>query len=362
MDDRATALVQQFYNDELRDHLAYTALAKSEGDLRLRDVLLRSAGMELRHSTFWRRHLESRQAPVPATPALRLRLFALRLLRRLVNPVLLIAMLEVGEAGAVKKYFRCLKTLDLSEGEQAALRQVIVEEIEHEVAFRRESQRLGLEHVRDFVLGMNDGLIEVLGVVAGLSAVYPKAPVLVAVSGLIVGVAGALSMAIGAFVAVRSQRQVADGTRERMEVLFEVAPERAVDEYRNRLIESGVPEETARDIATEVGVNREAIAKLLLAGSRENELRSALLTGAAYLVGAFFPLLPYFLTTNAWTALGVSAGLSALALATVAAAISAFSGISLRGKVFEMVTAATLAAALSYGFGRVLQIATGITA
>ena len=240
MDARAAADVQRFYLDEMSDHVAYTALAAGERNPHLREVLSRSAEMEVRHASFWQLYLKTRGAVVPSVPKPRWRLTVLRFLQRLINPVMLVAALEVGESRSLRTYFNCLTRLGLDETEQQALRRIILEEIQHEVTFRRESQRLGLEHVRDFVLGMNDGLIEVLGVVTGLSAVYTSAPMLVA-SGLVVGVAGALSMAIGAFVAVRSQRQVNGGTRERMEVLFEVAPERAVDEYRDRLVDWACP-------------------------------------------------------------------------------------------------------------------------
>jgi len=42
---------------------------------------------------------------------------------------------------------------------------------------------------------------------------------LVTVSGLVVGVAGALSMGIGAFISVRSLRQINESTHARMEIL-----------------------------------------------------------------------------------------------------------------------------------------------
>ena len=93
----------------------------------------------------------------------------------------------------------------------------------------------------------------------------------------------------------------------------------------------------------------------------ENEFRSGLLTGLAYLLGAFFPLVPYFFASNAVVALAMSLALAGFALATVAAAISMFSGISLRAKALEMIIAAFAAAAVSFGFGKLLQVFTGVT-
>ena len=114
-------------------------------------------------------------------------------------------MLELGETGAYKRYHRFLQDAPLKGEEKARLRKIILDELEHEKTFRQESTGTWATHVRDFVLGMNDGLVEILGAVTGLSAVYVGRPLIVGVSGLIVGIAGALSMAIGAFVSVRSQ-------------------------------------------------------------------------------------------------------------------------------------------------------------
>lgn len=355
MDMSNIRLVRSFYVDEITDHAAYETLASKEQNKRLRDILAKAAGIEMRHAAFWRAYLEKHGAEVPLLRPKRLRLLLLRSLQRLVNPVLLVAALELGESRALKAYHACLASLDLDDKEKAALKQIIVDEIEHELTFRGESTKLGLGSVRDFVLGMNDGLVEVLGVVTGLSALYAASPAVVATSGLIVGVAGALSMGIGAFISVRSERQVSAGRRERAEVLFDVAPERAVGEYRDKLIGSGLPEEIAASVATHLGENKEALARLLLHEDRTNELRSGLLTALAYLGGAFPPLVPYFFASNSLYALAVSVPVAALALAVVAGVISLFSGISVGKKALEMIVASSAAAALSFAFGKVLQ-------
>lgn len=353
-------LAQEFYRDELRDHATYTALASRERNPQLRETLDRIAGMELKHSGFWRRLLESRGVPAPsyAPGALRLRL--VRFFQRFLNAAFLVSVLELGESSAFAKYLDCLRTAKLDERERAELRTIVLDEIEHEITFRDQSRRLGLGNVRDYVLGMIDGLVEILGAVTGLSAVYAGNPLVVGVSGLVVGVAGAMSMGIGAYISVRSQRQVNEGLRERMEILFDVAPQRAVSEYQERLAESGVPDETAQEIARRVGANREAIARLLLPEATENELRSGLYTGFAYLAGVAFPVLPYFFAGSALHALGFSVLLAGLALAAAAAIVSVLSGISLRRKVVEMLVAGFSAAGIAYLFGSAMHALTGI--
>lgn len=353
-------LAQEFYRDELRDHATYTALAGNERNPQLRETLARIAGMELKHSGFWQRLLESRGVPAPsyAPGALRLRL--VRFFQRFLNSAFLVSILELGESSAFAKYLDCLHSAKIDERERTELRAIVLDEIEHEITFRDESRQLGLGNVRDYVLGMNDGLVEILGAVTGLSAVYAGNPLIVGVSGLVVGVAGAMSMGIGAYVSVRSQRQVNESLRERMEILFDVAPQRAVSEYQDRLAESGVPNDTAHEIARRVGANRDAIARLLLPEATENELRSGLFTGFAYLAGVAFPVVPYFFAGSAIHALGFSVLFAGLALAASAAVVSVLSGISLRQKVLEMLVAGFSAAGIAYLFGWAMRALTGI--
>jgi VIT1/CCC1 family predicted Fe2+/Mn2+ transporter len=359
-DPALLALAEDFYRDEMRDHATYLTLAGRERDARLRELLGRVASMELNHAGFWKTFLEARGAPVPAVRLSRTRLWLLEVLQRLINPKLLVSALELGETSAYQNYFRCLKSASLDEPERARLRAIILDELEHELTFRKEAQRLGGQHVRDYVLGMNDGLVEILGAVTGLSAIYTGDPLIVAVSGLVVGIAGALSMGIGAYISVRSQRQVNEGKRARMEVLFDVAPHRAVEEYRERLAESGLPADLAGDIAQRMGSNREALARLLLEESEENELRSGLFTGLAYLLGVAFPVLPYFLASNSLTALFASVGFAGFALAASATVVSVLSGIPLKQKITEMLIAGFSAAAIAYGFGKLVQNLFGI--
>lgn len=353
-------LAQDFYQDEIKDHDTYNALAERERNPELRAVLKRIAGIELTHSKFWHGLLERRSAAVPQARVGGMRLAVLRALQRFISSAFLVSALELGESGAFQKYLQCLRHADLSERERDQLRAIVLDEIEHEMTFRRESSKLGMSNVRDYVLGMNDGLVEILGVVTGLSAVYAGNPLVVGLSGVVVGVAGAMSMGIGAFVSVRSQRQVNQALRERMEILFHVAPQRAVTEYQDRLAESGVPDDTAAEVAQRVGANRDAIARLVMPETTENELRSGLFTGLAYLLGVVFPVLPYFIAGSSLSALIGSVALAGVALALTATTVSVLSGISLRTKVTEMIVAAFSAATIAYLFGWALRATTGI--
>jgi VIT1/CCC1 family predicted Fe2+/Mn2+ transporter len=167
-------------------------------------------------------------------------------------------------------------------------------------------------------------------------------------------------MGIGSFISVRSQRQVNEGTKRRMELLFRVSEERAKGELLDRLVSSGIPDDIAGDVAEKIGERREAVTNLLIEETQEQEWRSALYTGAAYTVGVFFPVVPYFFSGSSLMALPFSITFAGAALSVVATMVSVISGIQIRQKILEMVATGLGAAALSYLIGHLIQNIFGI--
>ncbi|HHJ63386.1 MAG TPA: rubrerythrin family protein [Aquifex aeolicus] len=313
-----------FYVGEVRDYLLYSKLAERFRNSDVGAVLEETARTEREHALFWEEFLRRRgvEPPSPGGPPL------LHLLLGRLLGIYLIPLLEMGETGAYTRYYRFLKEKgeELSEEEKEKLRSIILEELSHEDFFRRKVEALGLANVRDLVLGTNDGLVELLGVVVGLSAVYRDRPELVGISGVVVGLAGAISMGAGAFISVRSQRQVNEAVREK---------ERILSDLRGAPFTEGVAPE-------------------------ENEIRSALLTGFAYLLGVVFPVSPFFLTDSSPVALLLSISLALVVLSGVGALVALASGLPFRRKITEMVAVAGFAAGVSYLLGALVRSLFGL--
>jgi VIT1/CCC1 family predicted Fe2+/Mn2+ transporter len=102
--------------------------------------------------------------------------------------------------------------------------------------------------LRAAVLGANDGTISVASLVVGVAAsgAAPGSILLTGVAGL---VAGAMSMAAGEYVSVRSQADTegADLARERREL--ESEPERELEELTSIYVSRGLDEQLARRVA-----------------------------------------------------------------------------------------------------------------
>ncbi len=353
-------IVKGFYIDEITDYITYSAIGENVKDKDLKETLKKIANMEKSHSEFWKEFLLKRGYDIPDVKVSPFKTGLLKFIAKFINPILVISFLELGEANAYEKYYEFLKKAHLSKEEEERLKQIILDEIEHETVFAKKTEQSGLSNIRDFVLGMNDGLVEILGVVTGLSAVYINEPFIVAISGLIVGIAGALSMGIGAFISVRSQRQVNEAIREKLKVIFDIAPERALEELKEKLKETGIPEKVALEISKKLSSNKEAVKKLLIKETEENEFLSGIFTGFAYIFGVLFPVIPYFIAPSSLVALPFSILFAALALAVVATVISVLSGINIKRKIFEMVFSAFFAAGVSYLFGSLMQNLFGI--
>ena len=350
---------KEFYINEINDYQFYKLLAEKVKNEELKKNLLRISEMEKRHAEFWKTYLERRGESLPEIKISKIKQAFAIILNKLTNPAVVVSFLELGEAGGVKEYYQFLKSDHLTEEEKEILKHIIIDEIEHETFFAKEAEKLGLSNVRDFVLGMNDGLVEILGAVTGLSAVYVNNPLMVAISGSIVGIAGALSMGIGAYISVRSQKQVNQALNEKFKILFEISPDKALDELEDYLNELNLPKNVIKKVLENVE-DKKALAKLLIKEDDENEIKSGLFTGFAYLVGVLFPVMPYFFAPSSLIALPFSILFAGLALATVGLFIAMFSGINIKKKIMEMVIAGFSAAGLSYLFGKVIQVVFGI--
>ncbi len=348
---------KEFYASEIKDAQMYEYLGKLEKRDEIRKKLLGLSNIEKSHAEFWKRFVERRGGGVKTKKLGPFKKFSLRFMKLFLGSPYIVSLFEAAESSAINTYYEFYTSAEMSDEERKRLEQIILDEVEHERIFDREKRILHVENIRDLVLGMNDGLVELLGAVTGLSAVYVNEPLVVGLSGLIVGVAGALSMAIGTYVSVRSQRQVNQGTRRRLAIVMKLSKDRAKREVVEKLEEMGLEGEVAQETAEYIVKNGKP--EKIVPEEDVNETRAAIYTGLAYITGVFFPVIPYFFAPNSYIALPFSVLLAAMMLTIVSSIISVMSGISIKKKVAEMLVLGLGAAALSYTFGYIINFLFG---
>ena len=209
-------LPDRLIRDELFDLSLYQALRETaDGELaRLLDELIR---VETRHFAFWQEFFGRRVDRLDA--GRRLRLALLRGLCRLFGRPAVHLVLEAIEVYGVRKY---LSVWDAYRGQPLgeAVRGILEDEFRHEDAIVTgvAERRISPARIRNIFLGLNDGLVEIVGAVSGFFAAFSEAGT-VLVAGSTVAVAGALSMAAGAYVATSSEAEVRRTEEERRRFL-----------------------------------------------------------------------------------------------------------------------------------------------
>jgi hypothetical protein len=127
---------------------------------------------------------------------------------------------------------------------------------------REKWHRTGASWISGAIYGANDGLAAVFGIVAGVAgATSGSSAVLTA--GLAGAIASALSMATGAFLAERSEAEVAHANLERERQEIAAHPEEEKEELSLFYQLKGVDEQTAELLAEQLSKNPDAMLKAL---------------------------------------------------------------------------------------------------
>jgi VIT1/CCC1 family predicted Fe2+/Mn2+ transporter len=291
--------------DELLDLTLYQELTHhAEGPTA--KMLKELVVVETRHLQFWKEFFKQPKAELDWGRRLKLRV--LSGLCWIFGEPAIHLVLEAIEIYGIRKYLLLWRE---SKGQpiEKALEGILRDEFEHEDAIVAQvaNRRIDPDAIRNIFLGLNDGLVEILGAVSGFFASLQE-PRLVLMASTSVAVAGALSMAAGAFVAASSA--------------FEV---QAIEDGKAAFL----GQEPRR-------------------GAPVRPWRSALLVGGSYFAGAVIPVLPVFFGA---TTLAASAVAAALMISAVSLLLAFLSGMAVRKRIVLNVVIMAAAVAVTYAIG-----------
>ncbi len=220
------------------------------------------------------------------------------------------------------------------------------------------SDRVGW--LRAAVLGANDGIVSVAGLVVGVAASGASASTLLA-TGVAGTVAGAMSMAAGEYVSVMSQADAerADLAVERRELHED--PHSELEElagiYRRRGLSPALAQQVAEQLTAHDALAAHARDELGITEElRARPLQAALASACAFTVGAALPVLSALLAPAALVA-QVTTGATLIGLSITGALAAQAGGASpLRGAV-RVVFWGALAMGAAAAIGRLFPIA-----
>lgn len=216
----------------------------------------------------------------------------------------------------------------------------------------RVSRRLNA--LRAGVLGANDGIVSIAALLVGVVAANPSPAIILtaAIAGI---AAGALSMGVGEYVSVSSQRDAEQAQLDRERQWHEHRPDWELDQLAQLHMETGMSEETARRAAIEqtafdplaaharahLGIDPEELI---------NPWHAAFASLIAFTLGGMFPLLTAVLAPDSLK-VPLTFGVVAVALA-ISGLVSARLGHAPRARaVLRNVVGGSLAMAITWGIG-----------
>ena len=217
-----------------------------------------------------------------------------------------------------------------------------------------------LNWLRAGVLGANDGIVSTAGLVVGVAAATDQLGV-IATAGIAGLVAGAVSMALGEYVSVSTQRDTEKALLEKERRELEDSPEEELAELVSMYRNKGLSEGTAALVAAELTEHDAFAAHVdIELGIDPDELtnpwHAAYASALAFTLGSVLPLLAILLPPPSYRIpITFVAVLVALALTGT---ISARLGGASQGKaILRIVVGGALAMIVTFGIGQLLGAA-----
>ena len=289
MDEDHLKEVIRFQKDEMTGYQIYGKLASLIKDPRNSEVLREMSATEMRHYQFWKKISNIEVKPNY------FRTFFAVLMARVLGITFTIKLLEKNEAAGSAEYA-------VFDSVVPGAAQLGKDEEEHENSLAGMIEEDFLSYMGSIVLGLNDALVELTGTLAGLTFALQTGK-LVAISGLVTGIAASFSMAASEYLSAR-------------------------------------------------------------ADNNPKAIQSALYTGLAYILTVILLILPYLLIPQQGAGIYISLGATLLIAVLIIFGfnfyISVAKDLSFKRRFLEMFLISMGVAVLSFGVGLVVRAAFGV--
>src|SRR5204862_3997350 len=310
------------WQDEFDAAYLYLVLAGQEDDAKKKEIYIKLAGVEERHTQMWEKLLAEHGHPLRQTgvrPSLNARLRAW--FGRRFGPSYLLPLLLREEGQEVKGYMDLHKESQLDDAREISLRLAKESAAHAETLADLAGKAAEPWHrtesggdLRNVVYGFNDGLTANFGLVAGVLGAA-AAPHIVLVSGIAGMIADALSMGSSGYLAAKSEQEVYAHEIAMEKEEIRVMPEVEAEEMALIYEAKGIERDRARQMAAQVmrdparALEEAVREELKIGAARSTPLREGWITGIATAIGAFIPVAPLLVLSGQaaiWTAFAVA--------------------------------------------------------
>ena len=278
--------LQKAQKNEITEHRIYLKLSSFKKNKKNSEILRQIAGDELQHHDVLKRFTGTDAKPNP------LKVWFYTFVSTILGITFGIKLMERGEKSSEKVYRELGEKIE-------EFKRLSNDEDRHEKELVAIIEEEKLQYVGSMVLGLNDALVELTGTLAGLTFAL-KNTRLIALSGLITGIAASLSMAASEYLSTRTEQ------------------------------DSG------------------------------RALKSSLYTGVTYIFTVAILVLPYLFLSNYVLSLVVTIIAAIIIILAFNFYISVAKDLPLKERFFEMAGISLGVAVISFGIGYLVRIFLGI--
>ena len=271
---------------EIIGHYTYQKIAAAQPQSENREVLEKISRDEMNHSLIWKKYTGRDVSPN------RFMVWFYSFLSRVFGFTFAVKLMENSEEKAQVIYASLLDKIP-------EVKQILADEEEHEEKLLGMLDEERLQYASSMVLGLSDALVELTGALAGFTLALQNVQ-LIALSGLITGVAAALSMASSEYLSTRAEK------------------------------------------------------------SEKKPVKAALYTGVAYIITVALLILPYLLLKNVFLCLAIVMVTAIIIIAVFNYYISVAKGENFRKRFLEMAGLSLGVAALSFIISYFIRLWLGI--
>ncbi len=272
--------------NEITEYHVYMNLSRKIKNKINSEIIIEIANEELEHYKFWKNYSGKEVKPK------KWKVLFYSLISRMLGITFGIRLMEKGEKKAMINYQEIIENIPRA-------KTIIDQEDEHEKKLITMIEQDSLNYIGSMVLGLNDALVELTGALAGLTFALQNTQ-LIALAGLITGIAASFSMAASEYLSNKSE------------------------------------------------------------GNGHTALKSATYTGVAYIITVFLLILPYFFINNYYICLIITLAIALVIIFLFNYYISVVKEFSFKKRFMEMSILSFSVALISFGMGFVIRKVFGL--
>lgn len=231
----------------------------------------------------------------------------------------------------------------------------------HHHSHHHEHHNKSSASLRDFVIGMSDGLTVPFALAAGLSGAVSSTGLII-IAGLAEIAAGSIAMGLGGYLAGKTEIDHYNSELKREYDEVEAVPHKEKEEVREFFAHLGLSEEVQQQAVEEMTRDKEKWVDFMMKyelgldkPDPQRARKSAFNIGLSYIVGGLIPLSPYFFVDDGITGLKISAMITLVCLFVFGYFKSKVTGVNPLAGALRVMIIGALAAGCAFAVARAIQ-------